>query len=1229
MAFLQLRSRRFNNNLATPATIVSTLSITKSLAYNIVLTPSAPTKSLQYAIDSTPSAKTKGLIYDIKITPSAKTKSLQYEIKTIPTALSKSLQYAIRATPSAKTKSLKYTVPITASAITKSLQYIVGVNGGRLFTGGFELNNKNTNVEWSAASAGVSVVSSPVRSGGFAGRASSLGSGTIQRFLKQFSLSNGNGPYFARIYFRVATLPTAENRVMAFESSSGVQMVYITLDSGGLLRLYDEDGSIGSASSALSLNTWYRIEFKIDASGAGSTDTAEARIDGVVFATSSTRNFSSGVRGLIFGANLNSEAQTTGDWFFDDVAINANIGTVQNNYPGPGKVIHLLPNAAGDSNTFSTQTGGTAGSANNYTRVDEVAPNDATDFNGSNTLNEEDMFNMTASGIASTDVVNVVHVGIRFRNPTADAVTAFKVQLEKTSGGTIIQSASTVLNSTAWNSQTPGEPHAYLITAHVDPDAAPWTLSTLDSMQTGYKLTTAGTNRIEVTKIWAIVDYNPITPISITKSLKYTTTITPSAITKGLIYSVKVVQAAITKSSKYTIFRGITNSSTKSLKYTIFRGLTNSATKSLKYVVTITPSGITKSDKYTVVTIHSVTKGLTYAVKPTASTTKSLKYTVHPAGISITKSIKYTVTITPSAKTKSSQYAVKITPSAKTKSLTYDVTAIHVAITKSLYYVILAKAETMSDNFDDNSIDTNKWSNWGGASVVETGSQLEISSDLASDYDGLDSKAPFDLTGSYAKIKLVNAGNQSLASWEVYPILIFQDANNTVSWWVSNNLIRAYKRIAGISTSLFSTAYVSGTHVYFRIRESGGLTYWDTSSDGVNWTNRFSVANLITLTHVFTEISAGTWTTELSTTTAKFDDYNIDVVPVSITKSGTYDIKTTPSAKTKGLIYDIRITTSAITKGLVYAIKRSISATKSLKYVVTIAQTAITKSLKYTIVITPSAITKSLQYITQTGVDITKSDKYAVVTQISKTKSLKYEMVITPSAITKSLSYIVVSPVAITKSLKYAIPKTYSLTKGLVYRVVLMFSITKTLQYDVNPPVSLTKSLKYTVHTTTSTTKGLVYETRLVYSITKSLHYIVTRTIYSRESIDTLPTNDDDLSTIYDATDRDTVSEDDGTYVYQLLGSIGDYVLHEFKKKYDTNTERIAIKWNGQTTVAPSGSEVFLQIYNFNSTSWETIDSNDSSSANIDFTLEGGISVDVADYYDAGNWVVCRVYQQQ
>jgi len=301
---------------------------------------------------------------------------------------------------------------------------------------------------------------------------------------------------------------------MAFNSTSATlglnPQAKITLESNGTLKLRNQAGTaIGSASAALSTGTWYMIELKTDTNATAGSRVMEARLDGSVFATSSTQSHASPLA-FTLGGNLDSEAQTTGEWWFDDVAINDNTGSFQTSYPGPGKIIQLLPNAQGDVNGFSILTGGTAGAANNYTRVRDVPTDGNTTSNGSNTLNAEDLFKLTASGIGSNDAVSVVAVGLRLRDDTlADAALAVKAEIEKTAAGTIAQGSSLIIGQNNYGTNGGANPHNYTLTTYQDPDGANWTQATLDTMQIGYKLTATGTQNVLVTTAWATVEYVP------------------------------------------------------------------------------------------------------------------------------------------------------------------------------------------------------------------------------------------------------------------------------------------------------------------------------------------------------------------------------------------------------------------------------------------------------------------------------------------------------------------------------------------------------------------------------------------------------------------------------------------------------------------------------------------------------------------------------------------------
>lgn len=390
----------------------------------------------------------------------------------------------------------------------------------RLGTIGFENNSTTSGVEFTSTSGSPTIVSTVVRSGRYAGRASSLTSGTRKAFLYAFNNSAANGPYYFRFYFRYATLPTAQNTIFGVLATSSISApnASITIDNTGVLRVKLLTTQQGTASSALIANTWYRVELNYDGAGA-----LEAKLDGTSFGTASGLGSIGTAQAFDIGGNLNQETQTTGDFYFDDIAVNDTSGSVQNSWPGAGSVVHLLPNAAGDVNTFGTQTGGTAGAANNYTRVLEVTPDDATTLNGSSTLNQEDLFNIDTPFIGSDATVTLVHVAGRFRNSTSDTTAAIKFEIEKAASGTILQSAAIVPTSTTWRTNAVATSTTLTppITAYTDPDGAAWTGSSLTNTQIGYKLTSgpavAG-RRVDVSKVYAIVEYVPVMEVESTSN---------------------------------------------------------------------------------------------------------------------------------------------------------------------------------------------------------------------------------------------------------------------------------------------------------------------------------------------------------------------------------------------------------------------------------------------------------------------------------------------------------------------------------------------------------------------------------------------------------------------------------------------------------------------------------------------------------------------------------------
>lgn len=369
----------------------------------------------------------------------------------------------------------------------------------RVWSTGFELGSPNTGVEFDNVSASGSIVTSPVRSGTYAARANP--SAATCQIRKDLFTGDQASIGYARFYLRIATLPGVNTDVLRWVNAALSTVARVRLTPAGTLALLTGAGSaIGSASAALTAGVWYRVEIKNDATT--SPGALEARLDGVAFASGANN-----VQGSWTRLDLGVLTSTSADLYFDDVAVNDASGAFQNSWPGAGSIIHLRPSSAGDSTQWTI--GGGTPAATNFGSVGEASPDDATTLVHTNADARTDLYGVGASGLGGRDTVNVVAIGARFRNDIADAATAFKVQVEKTGGGTLAQSAAIVPNSATWRSNASATPFTHPLTTYQDPDGAAWKPGTLATMQIGVVSTAPGTNPVQVSGLWALVDYTP------------------------------------------------------------------------------------------------------------------------------------------------------------------------------------------------------------------------------------------------------------------------------------------------------------------------------------------------------------------------------------------------------------------------------------------------------------------------------------------------------------------------------------------------------------------------------------------------------------------------------------------------------------------------------------------------------------------------------------------------
>lgn len=377
----------------------------------------------------------------------------------------------------------------------------------RGFQCAFGLGTSATGMEFTTSSGTLAVQNTVSRPGssGWALRVSPTTSTGFVRY--HYAASDQAAVGFQRFALRADTLPSANTTICRFQDTGNNPTGQLRLTTAGKLQLWTASGvQIGSDSAAITSgdSSWHIIEIKTDATGAG---VLEGRLNGVSYANganSAQGQWSRLVIGVI-GTNA------TADLYFTDWALNTADGSFQNSWCGNGYIIYQRPGGAGDANAWLKTNGSTAGDANNYQLVDEVTPNDTTDLVQTNTLNAQDMYALTASGIGAGDTVNAVLVGVRMRNNTADATVAAKLQIKSISGGTITQGSEIKPNSASFATNASAEPRNYTLVAHRDPDGNAWNRDTLNSAQIGAICTATGTNRWQMSTVWATVDYTPST----------------------------------------------------------------------------------------------------------------------------------------------------------------------------------------------------------------------------------------------------------------------------------------------------------------------------------------------------------------------------------------------------------------------------------------------------------------------------------------------------------------------------------------------------------------------------------------------------------------------------------------------------------------------------------------------------------------------------------------------
>lgn len=382
----------------------------------------------------------------------------------------------------------------------------------RMWTCGFELQSVTPLMEWQDTNTvgGSPSISTSIHRGGAASLRITPTAGTS--YIEHQFTSGVVMRTMHRFYLYISTLPAADCNIYGI-GQSGYFPGMIRLRTDGSLILRDDQAAtnLGSATSPLNLGQWYRIEADFnDVAGTLTAGTSAFKlyVDGTLVSDQMCTNIN-GFSRVRAGALQSANSL---DIYLDDLAVNDTTGSTQTGLPGAGTVVHLQPAGQGDNNGWATATGGTAGTANNWTRVNEVTPNDGTSYNqttvtGTTTTDDFTVSSPTTAGIGASDPVTLVSVGVRIGSIATTAASVV-TRLKGQASGTTTESASTSVAVIGWQTHKSAVPRLYGITAYTNPQTSTaWTRASLATAQVGYRSNVSQATTRRVSALWLLVEY--------------------------------------------------------------------------------------------------------------------------------------------------------------------------------------------------------------------------------------------------------------------------------------------------------------------------------------------------------------------------------------------------------------------------------------------------------------------------------------------------------------------------------------------------------------------------------------------------------------------------------------------------------------------------------------------------------------------------------------------------
>lgn len=209
------------------------------------------------------------------------------------------------------------------------------------------------------------------------------------------------------------------NEFISWVSTDGFRQAYLVRTNTGYIEARRGDGALlGTSNRPLAVDRWYWIDVHLKISP--TSGIFEVWIDEV-----QEISFSGNTRGAtndLIGSRRWRSTNAAGLVMFDDDHIYDTAGTEFNGRVGDRGIAALTVVADGDVIQLSRFG---AGLTNNYQAVDELPPNDATDYVYSQTLNAYDLYQLSDSLVELTDIGPVkIQVRAQKKDPGVGQVAA-------------------------------------------------------------------------------------------------------------------------------------------------------------------------------------------------------------------------------------------------------------------------------------------------------------------------------------------------------------------------------------------------------------------------------------------------------------------------------------------------------------------------------------------------------------------------------------------------------------------------------------------------------------------------------------------------------------------------------------------------------------------------------------------------------------------------------------